>query len=157
MPNGKIILFRPIRRTVLQKGGVPPRSPPFSICPYISVDIVDILVVFPFRLCLRLRGDQSGTLRCGHHSKAIIKKIADIAEIVRVVFVLPILSVFFALIQKITSRSDFRSRDKSTASFLLFPKGSEKPRKMLFISKFHLQNYRAFRAFLHPQDSLLSQ
>lgn len=121
------------------------------------VDVVNVFVVFPFFLCLRLRGNQAGTFRGGHHGKAVIKKIADIAEIVRVIFVFSLVSVLFVLIQKITSRSDFRSRIRIAASFLLFPKKCEKLRKMLFISKFHSRKRSVFQACFRPQDSLLNQ
>ena len=121
------------------------------------VDIVNVFVVFPFRLCLRQRGNQPRTFRGGHYGEAVVQEIADITEIVRVIFVFPILPVLFVLIQKITSRSDFRNRDKSPASFLLFPDNIEKTRKMLFILKFRLRKRSDFQAYLRPQDSLPNQ
>ena len=105
------------------------------------VDVVNVFVAFPFFLCLRLRGNQAGTLRSGHHGKAVIEKIADIAEIVRVIFVFSLVSVLFVVAQGITpqiriQKSDNRNQTTAgkpcladKASFLLFPKKCEKLRK----------------------------
>ena len=70
-----------------------------DLCSGKSIDVVDIRVIFPLRLRLRLRGNQPRTFRCGHHGETVVKKVADIAEIVRVVFVF---SVLFVRVQKIT-------------------------------------------------------
>ena len=50
------------------------------MCSGKSIDVVDIRVIFPLRLGLRLRGNQPRTFRGGHYGEAVIKKIADIAD-----------------------------------------------------------------------------